>query len=1057
MRIIFCTFYRFSSEPEEQVEPEPESVQEGGEGIDENVKLLADDIEEEDEAEKSNEDESTDRDTQTASEGVIEINSDEEDEPSPMAEEQEVDELEDEPEEEEEDRLLKDNEILEIKEEKQTCLNCENETKCHFKVLEDTGELRYLCSIDCVTEHREDNPDKYTFTIKVKKIQIVGMKPSEQSCAKCNESKDCHYRFEAQTTQVADSLVSSTTSEMEAQTEIIKKVEVKYLCSKDCVNDFIGADTDKYMVRELKSQSNSQKVKEEDELPKVCARSDAEAEEAKIDRENSLIRRCTQCARSINVIGKTMQWECMDFCDENCLKTYQDVICKKCSKCSDHVSEGNKGKFCVRFGLSIHQFCTSKCLNEFKQSFQPCTVCSKNLKTNDGRIQVFKKGSNKFCSRQCVRRYDEIIQKRDKLAPRECSVCNEAKVLEISVFLDGDVHKLCSNPCLSAFKFVNNVEPDECTMCNRYFERKSVDAYTHFDLLRNAQPKIFCTKECFSVYIIKNRTIMQCNWCKVSKYSFDLINSQLGQKKLCSVACDLASKAPKPRLGVAIRKAINASMCANCRSNNRCQYALEMSDSTTRYLCTYQCVLTFQASFAKARASGETPDIVPRGIAKRINLKVDTTQWAKPQPVITNVQSLRGRGRPSKYANYNLYSDEPYNPTANRSSDIPVPELTVRLEKLESIPSRVKIVRDGEKMRFEERPPTPPRVVYEHKTQVVTIPQCPKEVRNKSTMCKALTLNKAISCVPETTDSSCQTDDWLENRFIVPIPIPIFIPMPMYMYSLPVPIPVPFPLQVPTPVFIPTTRNSSQGIMKEIKKIQDKMPTDPYEAELLMMAEMVAGESKKREETDQSESDENEIEYGDGIENNSYNNEDLVQMAFKMASSGNEYDHVDLENEMTANTIASSPYGSDMDPHSLHQHQLMLLQQQRDDMAMQSNRGRKRMPPVKQQNTRSAASNKRIKREMEPVQEISREPAEKPDAHLCLKYTFGVNAWKQWVTTKNAELEKSSIRRKPIKAEILQLTADELNYSLCMFVKEVRKPNGAEYAPDTIYYLVLGE
>lgn len=59
--------------------------------------------------------------------------------------------------------------------------------------------------------------------------------------------------------------------------------------------------------------------------------------------------------------------------------------------------------------------------------------------------------------------------------------------------------------------------------------------------------------------------------------------------------------------------------------------------------------------------------------------------------------------------------------------------------------------------------------------------------------------------------------------------------------------------------------------------------------------------------------------------------------------------------------------------------------------------------------------------------------------------------------TKNAEIEKSSIRRKPFKSEILQLTADELNYSLCLFVKEVRKPNGSEYAPDTIYYLVLGK
>lgn len=61
---------------------------------------------------------------------------------------------------------------------------------------------------------------------------------------------------------------------------------------------------------------------------------------------------------------------------------------------------------------------------------------------------------------------------------------------------------------------------------------------------------------------------------------------------------------------------------------------------------------------------------------------------------------------------------------------------------------------------------------------------------------------------------------------------------------------------------------------------------------------------------------------------------------------------------------------------------------------------------------------------------------------------------------KNAELEKQvtpTRKVKLFKTDLLQLTADELNYTLCLFVKEVRKPNGAEYAPDTIYYLCLGK
>ena len=60
---------------------------------------------------------------------------------------------------------------------------------------------------------------------------------------------------------------------------------------------------------------------------------------------------------------------------------------------------------------------------------------------------------------------------------------------------------------------------------------------------------------------------------------------------------------------------------------------------------------------------------------------------------------------------------------------------------------------------------------------------------------------------------------------------------------------------------------------------------------------------------------------------------------------------------------------------------------------------------------------------------------------------------------KNAELEKQRAQgkyMKPFETDILKLRADELNYTLCMFVKEVRKPNGDPYASDSILYLTLG-
>lgn len=119
--------------------------------------------------------------------------------------------------------------------------------------------------------------------------------------------------------------------------------------------------------------------------------------------------------------------------------------------------------------------------------------------------------------------------------------------------------------------------------------------------------------------------------------------------------------------------------------------------------------------------------------------------------------------------------------------------MTVQLERLSDLPARVKVsqlssLTGGPSWTpiSTSRGSSPVRV--EHKTQVVTIPPLPKQVGNKSTMCKSITLNKAINCVPSTAEAECQTEDWLEQRIIVPVPIIVYVPQPMMMYSMPTPV-----------------------------------------------------------------------------------------------------------------------------------------------------------------------------------------------------------------------------------------------------------------------------
>lgn len=641
-------------------------------------------------------------------------------------------------------------------------------------------------------------------------------------------------------------------------------------------------------------------------------------------------------------------------------------------------------------------------------------------------------------------------------------------------------------------------------MCSKYFERKSDDAYT---IYQDKTTLMYCSKVCMNIYIITNRKIVPCQWCKVKKYNFDMIQKYTGNSQImlcslnCLTLCEVSMNA------ISMKK----QSCNHCNALTTPQYHLTMSDASIRNFCTYQCVMSFQSQFSRAPLTldGEATTAnspVPTGLPKRIKARTTATNannatnssllkstavtikqtkqtpkqlkqlpkttkanknasMTAPAPgksfVISNVQSLAASGINTRTRMQPVVELEPLPPTLLKKSvsTYASKKRTTYNAPPPSPPPRVAT----------PPPPPPPRV--ELKTQIVTIPPMPKRVSNMMTMCKPAMESKEVMCKPTSVSIGCQTDSSLEKRHIIPIPVPIYIPQPMHMYSLPMPIPVPIPMPIPVPIFIPTTRNSANGIMKEIKKIQDKMPTDPFEAELLMMAEMVAGD-KKKSDSDSGSDDEPEEDYAtETITESNALGEDMLQMALKMAQ---EYDEpaVDLESAMTANTITPSShphlqYEGDVDDHNAitQHHHMLLMEQQRQAQMQQSQRGgRKRAQPAQARNNRTSGTppGKRARRQdmiiMSPPQpEPPREPVEKADANMCLKFTFGVNAWKQWVMTKNADLEKSSIRRKPFKSELLQLTADELNYSLCLFVKEVRKPNGSEYAPDTIYYLVLGK
>lgn len=1017
--------------------------------------------------------------------------------------------------------------FLAVSQEK-TCAHCKEEKICGFRYKDaDTSATQYICRTGCIDTLMTAHPGRYFIRRKKFLVEEVPEttaddNTTEHDCLQCKKSFAKNKYFFKQ------------------------DEESFYICSEDCYKIISSEEPEKFnlkrdsiRVRNIGHTTISSKGSGSDS--RIVSRSQQEAESAKLERAKSFLRICVDCKTEIQIRpgGKTLIWQTMDFCDEQCLGKYQRRIGSHCQTCNGEVPHQSLGKYCVRFGFEVRQFCCAACLNNFKKGLKTCSCCQKDISgSGEGFLAPVgdKEQFKDFCSQTCMRRYDSMVNVKKKQRTDRCGVCNFEKIMRVEMTIDGNEHNFCSNPCFSAFKFVSNIVPDQCGMCSKYFERKSSDCYTIYN--EKQRPKTFCSRICFNVFIISNRQITSCQWCKVKKYDFDMIMKVVDNQNplmMCSLNC-------LTLYGVSINAFSRTALkCDNCNSCTTPQYHLTMSDGSMRNFCTYQCVMQFQSQFARApltleseaapqathhlspkpkttssspssSAAATTTAPFPTGLPKRVKLNATQTKAASastsPQkvqqtvmPVISNVASLasgqsvsnvtsnirrggsRGRGRARKIGMDRPIPTPSPPPSAasvlqtrTRTSGSPVPSSS---SSKSTRGGRTSSRATGTSMSMSETSRAPsPIIQKEIETKIVTVPPYPPLVRNVQTSCQPKTEDVGIDCRPKTAEIGIQTDEDYSTKVLIPVPVPIFVPQPMYMYSAPFPMPVPIPLPIPVPIFIPTTRNSAAGILKEIKKIQDKMPADPFEAELLMMAEMVADEKNESDSDSEEEMKPEpkmiEVSYQTSnvpqsnnmvvnmeAQNNSSFGEDVLQMALKMASGDYEDTGVDLESAMTANTITNPPPGMIHPSHVQDDssgmqmgHHMMMEQPQR------GGRGRKRgaiASPISPRNNRSPIKRQRLSPDSTPPQAPQPVmPVEKPDANMCLKFTFGVNAWKQWVLTKNADIEKSSIRRRLFKTELLQMTADELNYSLCLFVKEVRKPNGTEYAPDTIYYLVLG-
>eukprot|EP00092_Neocalanus_flemingeri_P002193 GFUD01002333.1.p1 GENE.GFUD01002333.1~~GFUD01002333.1.p1 ORF type:complete len:1322 (-),score=442.13 GFUD01002333.1:282-4247(-) len=678
---------------------------------------------------------------------------------------------------------------------------------------------------------------------------------------------------------------------------------------------------------------------------------------------------CSHCARGLNNIHQSIVWETMQFCDENCLGQYQSGM-SNCSSCKKDVQTTSLGKYCVRFGSDIKQFCSNVCLEDYKKGLKVCSYCQKDISGGEGFLApIGDKGQFKdFCEQSCLQKYEHMhLGKKPEVENLPCSVCKETKVVVQEILREKEVVKLCSDPCFSAFKFVNSVETHQCDLCTKHFDVLIPNIHIYYDGLS----KIFCSKPCQNVFVMQQRKIVPCAYCKVKKYNFDMIEKfPPGQTTNSHLYCSL-----------------------NCLNLHNMQM-VKLGSIQTGTPTTLQAM--------------QYPGYSPRPAA--------------PLPVISAVSSLAVGGQ------------------QQLQQQIQVQTQTVRevVKETHVLPCEVPVF------------------------------------KNKGMQTKPFMMTKGVSCRPHPCHKETQTEG-LTQPVPIPIPIPIHIPTPCKMYNAPFPCPVPIPLPFPVPIFIPTTRHSMKGIEKIIKKILNKIPADPFEAELLALAGDIAGGGG---DSSDSESDPGDYakdrEYSTPLPNaptpqqdleNELSGEKIIPKPLPVSTPDPMDRQRMLHNQgysMGMNKRRQSGRDSDSDPDDPDGtwRPKSQWEQQNPGQAMRGRKpnrgrgGRGGSPQVKRFRADQTGTGGQG-----AVQAVQQQPKERPDANHHLKFTYGVNAWKHWVVGKNAELEKQRAQgkyQKTFETDILKLRADELNFTLCMFVKEVKKPNGDCYAADSIFYLVLG-
>uniref|UniRef100_A0A8D1Q8Z3 TRASH domain-containing protein n=1 Tax=Sus scrofa TaxID=9823 RepID=A0A8D1Q8Z3_PIG len=708
------------------------------------------------------------------------------------------------------------------------------------------------------------------------------------------------------------------------------------------------------------------------------------------------------------------------------------VTCANCKK------PLQKGQTAYQRKGSAHLFCSTSCLSSFSHKPAPkklCVMCKKDITTMKGTIvaQVDSSESfQEFCSTSCLSLYeDKQNPTKGALNKSRCTICGKLTEIRHEVSFKNMTHKLCSDHCFNRYRMANGLIMNCCEQCGEYLPSKGAGNNV---LVIDGQQKRFCCQSCVSEYKQKYGKLTACTGCRTQCRFFDMtqcIGPNGYMEPYCSTACMNSHKtkyAKSPGLGI---------ICHFCKRNSLPQYQATMPDGKLYNFCNSSCVAKFQALSVQSSPNGQF--VAPSDIQLKCNYcknsfcsKPEVLEWenkvhqfcsktcsddykklhcivtyceyCQEEKTLHETVNFSGVKRPFCSEGCKLLYKQDFARrlglrcvTCNYCSQLCKKGAAKELDG---------VVRDfcSEDCcrRFQD---------WYYKAARCDCCKSQGTLRERVQWrgemkhfcdqhcllrfyCQQNEPNMTTQKGPENLhyDQGCQT-----SRTKTTVPVPVFLPAPL---------------------------DSSERIPAVVEELKSKVSADALDAELLSMTTVMPEEEPKAEglmmETDLTASDllkTSDPEAQPGMPDVPYEPDLDIEIDFPRAA-----EELDMENEFLLPPVFGEEYEEQPRPRS-------------------KKKGAKRKALSGYQSHDDSSDNS--------------------ECSFPFKYSYGVNAWKHWVRTRQLEEllvldELKSPKSVKLKEDLLCHSSAELNCGLAHFVREVRRPNGESYAPDSVYYLCLG-